>query len=138
MLIRTAIQLPIRELVQEPQSQFHHMHPIRGLIQVLIRMPIQIRIPRSIQLPIRGLAWENSGSVLSHEFGCQYTASPTNQLEGICEGHPTKHLNSPAQAPLYECDNCNRSFGSEQALDQHLNSSAHILNSRPGGSSSSL
>jgi Zinc-finger double-stranded RNA-binding len=48
-----------------------------------------------------------------------------------------QHLNSPAHALLYkcdecdecddcdECDECDRPFGSKQALEQHLNSPAH-------------
>jgi uncharacterized C2H2 Zn-finger protein len=34
-----------------------------------------------------------------------------------------QHLNSPAH--VFECDECDRSFGSQQSLDQHLNSPAH-------------
>jgi hypothetical protein len=33
-----------------------------------------------------------------------------------------QHLNSPAH--IFECDECDRSFGSQQALNQHLNSPA--------------
>lgn len=36
-----------------------------------------------------------------------------------------QHLNSPAQHPSYECDPCDRSFGSQYGLDQHLNSHVH-------------
>lgn len=34
-----------------------------------------------------------------------------------------QHLNSPAHR--FECDDCDRSFGSQHALNQHLNSPAH-------------
>ncbi len=36
-----------------------------------------------------------------------------------------QHLNSIAHAPVYECGGCDRSFGSQHALDQHLDSPAH-------------
>jgi hypothetical protein len=35
-----------------------------------------------------------------------------------------QHLNSPAHD--FECDECDRKFGSKQALQQHLNSPAHV------------
>jgi hypothetical protein len=36
-----------------------------------------------------------------------------------------QHLNSPAHAPVFECDDCDRAFGSQRSLDQQLNSAAH-------------
>jgi len=36
-----------------------------------------------------------------------------------------QHLNSPAHH-IFECDECDRSFDSQQALNQHINSPAHI------------
>lgn len=43
-----------------------------------------------------------------------------------------QHLgDSPAHAPSYDCEPCNRSFGSQDALDRHLNDSpAHFKLSR--------
>lgn len=36
-----------------------------------------------------------------------------------------QHLESPIHAPSLHCDTCDRSFGSGQALEQHLNSRIH-------------
>src|SRR4051794_9039566 len=36
-----------------------------------------------------------------------------------------QHRNSPAHVPVYGCDDCKRSFGSQHALQHHLDSPAH-------------
>ncbi|CZR50571.1 uncharacterized protein PAC_00445 [Phialocephala subalpina] len=36
-----------------------------------------------------------------------------------------QHLNSPAHDLVYECDECDRAFDTERALNQHLDSPAH-------------
>ena len=38
-----------------------------------------------------------------------------------------QHLSSPAHAPEFPCNDCAKSFGSQSALDQHLSSPAHAL-----------
>ena len=39
-----------------------------------------------------------------------------------------QRLNSPAH--VFECDECDRSFGSQQSLEQHLNSPCHNFQMR--------
>lgn len=44
-----------------------------------------------------------------------------------------QHLNSPAHdsyTSVYECDECDRSFGSQRTLEQYLNSARHKFGMR--------
>jgi hypothetical protein len=84
-------------------------------------------------------AFENSrparGASMDQGLCSSTSSPPTHATTYMCHGHSRnfssehalQHFDSPAHPPLFECDDCDRSFGSQQALDQHLNSPAHAL-----------